>query len=208
MTDYKYTVTQEGLRRFLTKIKTAGKPERASHNWLKDLGFTSGNHSAFIGILKFIGFADSSGIPTNKWDRFRSPNEEKIVMGEALKDTYSELFKIYHDANVRGNEDLKSFFSQHTNAGSEVQKHMIRTFKTLCGFADFEQAEPEDSTQEVPKSAHATPTGVQGITPSSLLTGINIKIELSLPETENVEVYQNFFKAMYEYLIKPYRSNE
>src|SRR5262245_22784224 len=83
MSDFVYTVVPGKLRQLLNKIRTVGVPRKVNADRLKTLGFTS-----LIGILKFIGMIDPSGVPTSAWSALRGAGYKK-VLGAAVRQGYA-----------------------------------------------------------------------------------------------------------------------
>jgi hypothetical protein len=84
MAEYAYTTVTGKIKSLLEKIRRVGVPTKVSIAWLKSLGFTSSNDATLIGVLKFIGFVDASGIPTSGWTAYRGANH-RVVLGEAIR---------------------------------------------------------------------------------------------------------------------------
>jgi len=206
MGKYPYTTASKKFRKFLEDIKgKIGVPTKVDRKWLQSIGF--GRSQGFISILKFIGFVDESGVPTDKWKDFRAELKSKRVMAEAIKEGYSELYSVYPEAHTISDKKLKDFFTPHTEGADKVQTALVSTFKALCSFADFEASAPPDQRKSKEEEKPPPSAGkLESIPELHTMPSITIRIELSLPETENMKVYENFFKAMYDYLIKPSRN--
>src|SRR5690606_27991411 len=107
---------------------------------------------------------------------------------------------------------LTNFFKTETGLGERAVSYMVRTFKTLVELADFSSTRYEqthsgqitptisqsDSTTvpldvEMPQLTHAaqTPAGLS----------VNINIQLTIPESKDPEVYDNFFAALKKHLL-------
>ncbi|MCQ1854250.1 DUF5343 domain-containing protein [Neorhizobium galegae] len=71
MGDFAYTIVTGKIRPLLEKIRMVGIPQKVGKPWLKTIGYTSSNDSSLVGVLKFIGFIDGSGIPTSVWTAYR-----------------------------------------------------------------------------------------------------------------------------------------
>ena len=119
MVDYPYTTVAGKLKSLLQKVRTAGVPQKVTVAWLKTIGFTSSNDTTLGGVLKFIGFTDASGIPTATWSSYRGA-KHRVVLGEAIRKGYAELFAVYPDANTRTNTELQHVFSTSSSAGAQV----------------------------------------------------------------------------------------
>ena len=201
MAIYAYLANAAKIRTFLAKIQEAGTPNKLSYQELKKLGFTSSNDRRLIGVMKAIGFVDSNGIPTDRWQEYRNRRRAGAVLAQGIKEHYSDLFKTYPNAHLKDIEALNNFFSANTRVGAGTLDFMIRTFKTLCELADFEvdvEAMPRttDSKFEIGQKVeeHLTQTNAHGYT-------VNINIQLSLPSDAKKETFDEFFKSMKKHLI-------
>jgi uncharacterized protein DUF5343 len=136
MVDYAYTTVTGKIKPFLEKIRTVGVPPKVSGPWLKTIGFTSSNDTTLIGVLKFIGFTDQSGIPNGTWSAYRGVNH-KVVLDDAIRKGYAELYAVYSDAHLRTTNELQHVFSTSSSAGQQVVSKTIQTFKALVDEAEF-----------------------------------------------------------------------
>src|SRR2546421_625375 len=155
MAEFPYTVVGNNLKRFLQHIQSAGVPAKVTNAYLESVGFKSTNDRAIIGVLKFIGFVESSGAPSAAWISFRSTSDGRVILAKALREAYSDLFATYPDAYRRDAEALRNYFSTHTKLGDRALTSVVQTFKTLCEMADFDPeideppAAPNKSIAEV-----------------------------------------------------------
>ncbi len=201
MAEFPYTPNPASLRRFLEHIQTAGVPQKVTQKYIASVGFKSGNDRYIIPVLKAVGFLDGSGVPTDTWRRYRNKNEARTVMATALQSAaaFSGLFATYSDAHRKDNEALRNYFSTHTNAGEKTLALIVRTFKTLCEFADFEAA-PEGLEKEpaTPPPAERAPLPRAGTATGMT---VNINIQLQLPATEDQAVYDKLFASLKKHLF-------
>ncbi len=140
MGEYPYINTVGRLREFVSKIPDWGVPESVTTKWLPTVGFGSTNHRPIIRILRFIGFIEGNR-PTQRWLAYRDNSQSQRVMAECLWSGYSDLFKMYPDAQLRTDDELKNYFKGKTTAGDQVVSSTVNTFKALCSFADFSKVE-------------------------------------------------------------------
>lgn len=134
MADFIYTTVPGKIKELLQKIREVGVPQKATVQWHK--GFKSSNDASLLGVLKFIGFIDSSGVPTSKWSQYRGANH-KSVLGEAIREGYADLFAVYSDANQRSQGDIDHVFSTSSSGGKQVIAKTVSTFKALAEQAEF-----------------------------------------------------------------------
>jgi len=196
---YSYTNKVGTLKEFLKKIKskTLSVPDKVNKTYLKSIGYTSSNDFTITRVLKSIGLIDASNNSTQSLRDFRVKSGE--IMAGALKKTYSGLFKIYPDPCTRSRDEIEDYFAgEKTGASKDTLGLYIATFNALCKFADFETPTtrpPKDESKREEKDV-----GKQGFQiPESI--PINVNIQLTLPVTDDVKVYENIFKALKECLF-------
>jgi hypothetical protein len=183
-------------------VKSSGIPDKITLKTLEAWGFKGSNDRPLLTILKFIGFVDSAGVPTQTWSEFRSTKSGPAVLAQAIRSSYSSLFQLYADAHQKDNEALRNFFSTHTNVGADTLNYIVRTFKVLCENANFE-AEPtklsSKSVQHAIRTAEGASRTVTEQGPSGFT--INVNIQLTLPATDNPDIYDNLFAAMKKHIL-------
>jgi hypothetical protein len=116
MVDFTYTTVPGKIKPLLTKIREVGVPQKVTVQWLKTLGFRSSNDASLVGVLKFIGLTDATGVPTPRWTQYRGANHKR-VLGEAVREGYADLFAVYPDAHQRNPADLDHVFSTSSSGG-------------------------------------------------------------------------------------------
>lgn len=126
MGDFVYTTVPGKIKPLLTKIRDVGIPAKVGSEWLKVIGYTSSNDRSLIGVLKIVGFIDSSQVPTPSWLAYRGSNGPS-VLAQGIKLGYAELYSVYPDAHVRSSSEL---------AKQTISK-IVSTFKGLVAEADF-----------------------------------------------------------------------
>ncbi|MDD1690850.1 MAG: DUF5343 domain-containing protein [Methanoregula sp.] len=208
MSEYTYTPNTGRLKEFLKKIRDIGVPTTgATQDWFQSIGFRSSNDRPILRVMRSIEFITDSSTPSDLWIQYRTPSHKK-VLAEGIKRGYKDLFSIYPDANARSNQELEHFFTKRSNAGKQVIDKTILTFKTLCELADFngEYVDQDELASDVEPPIAAISTGSKTTLSKTKLQGsgvtININIQLTLPDTTDAKVYDNFFAAMKKYLIE------
>jgi hypothetical protein len=201
MTEFPTSLVPGKIKALFERIPEIGVPPKADKTWLKTLGYTSGNDYSLVVVLKFLGFIDSSNVPTDKWQVYRSCNDKKAALGSAVKEGYSELFSLFPKANTLTDAELANFFKTKSKGGQLVIRRLVATLRALFQSASFngeEQAQQviptsgSDTTMSLAQVNANTPNVPSGHNP----VVINVNIQLTLPETTNAELLQNLFAAM------------
>lgn len=195
MADFIYTTVPGKIRSVLTKIREVGVPPKVTVQWLKTVGFKSSNDSSLIGVLKFIGFTDSSGVPTSRWSQYRGANHKQIL-GEAIRQGYADLFAVYPDANQRNQSDLEHVFSTSTSGGKQVISKTVSTFKALAELAEFAPVADQTDLHMQSGPLHTPPatgpfTGEQRLQSHPPALHIDIQVHIS-PEASAEQIDQVF----------------
>lgn len=198
-----YLVAAGRVQEFFKRIQDGQAPEQFTSQLLKDWGFGSSNDRAYIPLLKALGFLSPDGKPTSRYHAYRDHSRSKQVMAEALREAYSDIFLIKENPGVSDKVTINGKFKSYHNASDNTASLMTKTFLNLAGLADFrnsiptKQPPPEPKKSEVP-SADAT---LQPINLSPKDLSLNYNIQIHLPATKDVEVYNAIFKSIKEHLI-------
>jgi hypothetical protein len=200
MAEFVYTTVPGKIKALLNKIREVGVPTKVSVQWLKTVGFKSSNDTSLIGILKFIGFIDSSGIPTSKWTQYRGANHAS-VLGEGIREGYAELFAVYPDANQRSQSEIEHVFSTSSSAGKQAISKTISTFMSLTELAEFSPVN-EQTDLAMPSGLLHTPA-VESQTLSghtSLGPALHIDIQIHISPEASVDQIDQIFASMAKHL--------
>lgn len=196
MSEIPYTPLTGKISKYFDKIQEAGIPEKADLQWLRLMGFKSGNDSYVLRVLNFIGFVDNSKAPTDLWKEYKNPTKARTVLAKAIRAGYSELFNTYRDAHRKDREALYAYFSSKTGKAKSTVDYMVTTFINLCQLADFEAVTPELKPELVVPSPPPSVSIEKGIIPE-----IHINIQLHLPPATDPSVFDNLFKSMKKHLL-------
>jgi len=195
-----YTPSPNNVKEFFQAIQNIGTPPKVDRSYFPSIGFKSSNDYYLVGVCKFLGFIDTTGIPTPKWNDFKDKEKAPQVMADSLRTAYSDLFTIYPDAQKRDDATLQNYFASKSGVAAIVAKRMVQTFKNLCEFANFEAGSviehailPASATPKI-KDVAQMMTGTRPIT-------ININIQLQLPATEDVNIYDSLFDSLKKHLF-------
>lgn len=207
MFEYAYTSGTGKLKKFLDEIHTSGVPGKLTHKELEKRGYRTKEDRRIVSILKAIGFADNSGVPTKRYTDYRNNDISKKVLAEGIREGYPNLFRTYPNAYKQDPKKLQAFFSSDTTLGAQAVNYIVGTFQALCSLANFdgedtpintdgkELTEPSGNNSTSPK----VPISPEMIEGSSVT--INVNLQLSLPETKDYEIYDKIFESLKKNLL-------
>jgi len=202
MGDFTYTTVPGKIKPFLEKIRSVGIPPKATAVWLKSLGFKSSNDASLLGILKAIGLVDNSGVPTGIWSNYRGAHN-KIVLGDAIRAGYAELFAVYPDAWQRNNTEIEHVFSTSSSAGKQVIAKTVATFKALCECAEFGAVENQPSPVVQTGPMHSPVSNsqpVHSVVSNGPNPSVHIDIQIHISPEASTDQIDQIFKSMAKHL--------
>lgn len=201
-----YVQAHSNITKVLKKIQDAATPTRFTQDYLSTkLGITSSAARPVIPFLKKVGFLGSDAVPTELYRRFRNPNERGAAAAEALKIGYSPLFEVNEYAQNLPDSDLKGLIVQVTDLEPTARstQAIAASFKALRDYADFEMV---SDYSEAPHCDEATsvqaPSQQADCVSFSREIGLSYTINLNLPATTDIAVFDAIFKSLRENLLR------
>lgn len=204
-----YLTSTKNLESIFNSIINARAPERFTTKFLEDLGFKSSTDRLIIGMLKALGLLDENGQPTQRYYEFLDQSQSKKVIAKGIQEAYEDLFNLKKDAQTMSNEDVKNKLKTLTQGqkGDRVIDQMSMTFRALCNYADWSdnsvetkinvtQGENEQQTEhkpviEIPAQSSFSPPHMN----------LHYNIQIHLPETTNMAVYDAIFQSLKKHLM-------
>lgn len=200
MTSYHYMTSNNKISLIFDRIQSAAQPSKFTYEVLKNMGFTSSNDRGFINILKNLQFLNTEGIPTSYYGYLRDPSKAKKVIANQIKEYYKELFSINVNMNSASENEVKGAISRVTGKEVKDVKRMYATFKALCQYADFSNLNMEDEENITEKDKQ-----INAELDSELIhvsPDFHYNIQIHLPATTDISVYNAIFKSIRENLFK------
>lgn len=204
MTRFPYAKAPKKLESFLRDIQRFGKPEKASNKWLKSSGYTSSNDASMLSVLQFIGFLDSSRIPTDAWQSYRDQSKSKHVLANSILHGYSMLFEHSPAAETLSREELTNFFRGKTSLGDSAIERMVSTFQVLCSLADFSVTSANGAGTSSNGKATSTGEGTPLVAPPQSIESptptLHIDFQVHIAADAPPEQIDKIFESMAKHL--------
>jgi hypothetical protein len=202
-----YVMAYGVITKALEKIKSAATPDRFTQDFLSTkLGLKGGSAKPVIPFFKRVGFLGTDGAPTERYKRFRNAATKGSPAAEALKQGFKPLFERNEYAHDLKDPELKGLIVEATGLepdGSTI-KSIIGSFKALKAFAKFDDVDaPEDEIDDdgATEEEESGDRNVRERAPVSKL-GLSYTINLNLPATSDIAVFNAIFKSLREHLLK------
>ena len=204
-----YMQSTKNLAAIMGEIQQAQVPPKFTVEFLRTLGFTSSNDRSIVSVLKALGFLDQGGVPTDRYRRYRNKAEAPYVLADALREAYSDLFLARENAQSLPNDRVKGILATKVDKGDAVLDKMAATFRILAGLATWDRAHErgappatvEKPLDEPPPVEMPPPAGGDGREPARLPLQYAYNIQIQLPVTKDISVYNAIFKSVREHLL-------
>jgi hypothetical protein len=207
----KYTMANGRLPDLFEKIRDGQAPDQFTQQLLKDWGFTSSNDRAMLPMLKDLGFLSPDGKPTTRYHDYRNHSRSKAVMADALHEAYYDIFLIKEQPSDADKPAIKGKFKSFHNVSDNVASLMMKTFFALLNLSDH-GAIPSKATVKAAETevASTNPDKTKSHPEKSLVESghmpsqpaLHYNIQIHLPASKDVEVYNAIFKSLREHLIE------
>jgi len=213
MASLPYITAPGNIDKTLKAIKSAATPERVTQDFVKTiLKISGGSGDQVTSFLKKIGFANTDGTPSEIYKKFRNPATAGQAAAEALKVGYAPLYKRNEYMHELQDKDLKGLIIEETgleaNAGPVLLAlSAIKAIKVFCNFSASPDAVEIDRSviNETPRHSP-----VVQLNDAQQKLGFNLSytINLNLPATSDIAVFNAIFKSLKENLLKDGGSSE
>jgi len=207
MLSKKYLNSVKNVTAIMRKIVEGTAPDKFTTDHLKKLGFGSSNDRAIVGVLKDLGFLNDGGVPTQRYHDYRNQSKSATVLGQALQEAYADIFHINEHPAQSDAAAIKGLFKSTHNVSDQIAGFMSNTFLTLLELADISEKtesrikrEPSKNSEVEKKEVPEKKDGLKD-PPSVLVPILRYNIEVHLPATKDVEVYNAIFKSLREHLL-------
>lgn len=205
-----YLLTTKNLDVFFNSLLNAKAPSKFTIKFLEQLEFKSTNDRLLIGVLKLLNFIDSNGAPQERYFQFLDQTQSRQVLAEAIRTAYDDLFAVNKKANEMTANEVKNKMKTLTQ-GSKSEKvisWMANTFTALCKYADFTRVDnnlinvsKEDPRVEEIHFEKNSPPLTRELISKNINTEMHYNIQIHLPETRDITVYDAIFKSLKEHLL-------
>lgn len=204
----RYLTSVKNLPAMMQKIIEGTAPKKFTIAHLKSIGFKSSNDHGILAVLKELGFLSDDGTPTQRYHDYRDQSRSKAVMANALREAYEEIFHINEWPTENDRPSIEGKFKSEHNVSDKTAQRQAMTFLALLQLADLDvedtptngggRTPPKDedlpNDQEAKKERNPKESRPLGVT-------LRYNVEVHLPATKDVEVYNAIFKSLKEHIL-------
>jgi len=200
-----YVTAPGNIEKALRGIKSAATPERVTQDFVKTiLQIPGGSGDQITSFLKKIGFVNPDGTPSDVYRRFRNSATSGKAAAEALRLGYSPLYTRNEYMHQLSDDKLKGLIIEETGQSEDSNPvhWILMAIKALKKHANWASVAGEEEEKVSPP---AVPAGITEPTPMRRNgVGLNLSytINLNLPATSDIAVFNAIFKSLKENLLK------
>jgi Family of unknown function (DUF5343) len=191
-----------GIPKLFAAVREAAVPPKFTQDFLNDvLDLKSSSYRAMIPLMKKLGFIDPANVPTQAYRDVRDPAQAGRVMAERMREAYKTLFSASEYIYKLDKPTLMTKLRSILGAGEDDAniQYVAGTFAELSrmaiweGVATSRPSLPSNSGQDASVSALGKELGK---------FGLSYTINLNLPATTEIEVFNAIFKSLRENLLR------
>lgn len=212
MANLPYVTATGNVTKALNNIAAAATPDAVTQNFVKTiLKVSGGSGTQMTSFLKKIGFANSDGTPSEIYRKFRNSATRGSAAADSLKFGYAPLYKRNEFLHELQDKDIKGLILEETGlaADSSAPNLILSCIKAIKQFADFSKSDQPDVELDVtPIISHDSDRGNRsressqaGLPSGKIGLNVGYNINLNLPATSDIAVFNAIFKSLKENLL-------
>lgn len=197
------TQVHQQLPKVFKAVREGTAPDKFNQQYLVDLGFGGSNYRVLIPLLKDLDFLSADGVPTQRYRDYLDSSRSSKVLGEAVREAYSDIFTITRSPSKSDREKIAGKFKSSFNLSDLQAERNANTFLALAELSDFSEeiAEAEGAQSSGGDTQPAEPIGNHTSAGSGRVIGLKYDIAIHLPATKDIEVYNAIFKSLRDHLV-------
>jgi hypothetical protein len=209
MVSVPYVVATGNISKALDGIKNAASPPKITQDFVKTvLKIPGGSGDAMTTFLKRLGFANSDGSVTEIYTEFRNPTQSPFAMARAIKLAFKDLYQHNEFCHLLNDEELKGLIVEVTGNApdSRTVSASVSTFKNLKTYANFDNPIVSKHTDELDGDSRKfedRSDALREVNIPQAPLGLNLgyTINLNLPATSDIKVFDAIFKSLKQNLL-------
>ncbi|MCQ8185270.1 DUF5343 domain-containing protein [Parvularcula maris] len=203
-----YLSSPGSVRKGFEAIISAPTPPKVSQDFVKTkLGIKGGPGDQLTAFFKKIGFAAADGTPTDLYRKFRNKTTRGWAAAEAIRIGYDELYQYNEFMHELDPEELKGLILEVTGQAEDARSVPL-TLSTIANLKDYAAFDSENpASAEMEETGSEVNNDIGTIIPqtrvgSSNRINLSYTINLNLPATSDISVFNAIFKSLKENLLK------
>lgn len=210
-----YLAAPTNIPKAFEKIKHVPTPQRVTQDFVKTkLQIPSSSGNQMTSFLRRLGFVGQDGAPSELYVKFRNKKTAGKAVEQAIRIAYAPLYQhneYMHDLNE---DDLRELIVQVTGTGADARSvdlilRCIILLKEHATYGATDGIEPEAEVKQEPLQLKTpSPSPIPSVIPEQngqlkkLGMNLSYTINLNLPPSTDIAVFNAIFKSLKENLLK------
>lgn len=200
--NFTYTTTPGKLKTVLQNLIEAERPDIFNKPYIEAyLGVSGGSAAPIPSVLKRVDFVGSDGKPTEWYAKFQTDGGRPEAALHGIKKAFGEIYKKNSFAHTQSEEKIKEIIVEITGLkkSDSIVSQIYGTFDAFRSFipdkyvsskTDNDKADPDNTKNENPGGSGS----LNGL-------GISYHINIVLPETKDIAVFNAIFQSLKNNLL-------
>jgi len=202
-----YLASPGTITKAFEKIKSVPTPSRVTQDFVKTkLQIKGGSGSSMTSFLKKVGFVNPDGTPSELYLKYRNPATSGAAVAKAIMIGYAPLYEHNEYMQELSDEEIKGLIIQVTGCAEDARtlQLTISCIKYLKELAEFDQTleEPEEMVQMEPEVENKGHRQQISQPEKGVELNLSYMINLNLPATSDIAVFDAIFKSLQENILK------
>lgn len=212
MANLPYVTAPGNVAKALNTIVLAATPPKITQDFVREiLKIPSGSGAQITSFLKKIGMANPDGTPTDIYKKFRNEATQSEAALLALRHGYVRLYERNEYMHTLSERKLEGLVIEETGADkkSSVIRYTIKCIQGIAGFIskDVESLEKKGNERDGSPTSVVEDSDLKSAEHLSEIgrgVGMNLSytINLNLPATSDIAVFNAIFKSVKENLLR------
>lgn len=197
-----YTTTPGKLKTVLQNLIEAERPDIFNKAYIEAyLGVSGGSAAPIPSILKRVDFVGSDGKPTEWYAKFQTDGGRPEAALHGIKKAFSEIYKKNTFAHTQSEEKIKEIIVEITGLkkSDPIVSQIYGTFDAFRSFIPDKYVSSKSDTEKTSMDDDEN----QNSGGSNNLNGLGISyhINIVLPETKDIAVFNAIFQSLKNNLL-------
>ena len=212
MANLPYVTAPGNITKALNNIAAAATSDAVTQNFVKTiLKISGGSGNQITSFLKKIGFVNTDGTPSEIYRKFRNSATKGTAAAESLKLGYAPLYKRNEFFHELSEKDMKGLILEETGLAveSSAPSLILSSIKAIKQFADFSKSDDDTHQEdnaitlvnEIGSEKHRQREAHAGQPSNKIGFNVGYNINLNLPATSDIAVFNAIFKSLKENLL-------
>lgn len=200
-----YVISPGALAKALESIIVAERPDRFSANFMSTVLHLSGGSARSVPpFLKKMQFIGPDASPTTLYSKFKTDGGRSQAAYDGLRNAFGELFRRNEFVHKADENAVKDIIVEITGLkkADPIIRLMYSSFDAVRSYISSEPVKNHEFVSPGSISDVVTEAADPGRTSEGIKLGLSYQINIVLPETDNISVFNAIFKSIRDNLLK------